>query len=241
MDQDNTVLARIGQSWRNALRDIVLIVVSIMIAFMLDAWWNGRQEEGRAARHRAALQHEFALILQGLKTHQVDVAHASGATRAILQEMGGRQPQSFADSLAALINSSYDVGVVVSQGGAVSAILSSGDIRLIGDDSLSYLLADWPVMVEELKSDNAILTASREQELRPRLLNMGVPESAVAANLEGLNLPPTRFRFDAMLILSDPGIESMFVSRLIRLRLLDDQLKIAVRSVERILTRLAQP
>src|SRR5687768_3911791 len=119
MEQGKTLMSRIGERWRNALRDVVLIVVSITIAFMLDAWWNGRQEDRRAARHTAALQHEFALTLAGLKTDQEDVARAMSATRAILQEMGGRRPQSFADSLARLINSSYDVGVILSQGGAL--------------------------------------------------------------------------------------------------------------------------
>ena len=238
MDQDKTLLSRIGQSWRNAFRDIMLIVVSITIAFTLDAWWNGRQEDRRANRHRAALQHEFAEILVGLRSDQEDITKASAATRELLREMGGRRPQHFADSLSRLINSSYDVGIIVSQGGALSAILSSGEIRLIRDDSLAYMLAHWPVVVEGLRYDNAILTASREQELRKRLITLGVPESAIATNLDGLNLPPTRFRFDPTVILSDPGIESMFVSRLVRLRRLDEQLEMAVRRVEHIRERL---
>ena len=36
------IMDRIGRSWRSAMRDVFLIVVSILIAFGLDAWWSGR-------------------------------------------------------------------------------------------------------------------------------------------------------------------------------------------------------
>jgi hypothetical protein len=239
MSEARSVMSRVGQSWRDALRDVVLIVASIIIAFMLDAWWDNREDSRRANKHLAALEHEFAGILVNLQSDRADLTRAMVATRALIGEMGGRQPESFADSLSGLINSSYDVGIYLSQGGALSAILSSGDILLIRDDSLSYLLAQWPLVVEELRSDHAILVASREQELRMRNIALGIPESAVAMHLEGLNLPPTRFRFNPSTFLGDAGIESMLVSRLIRLRLLDERAKSAVHHVDRILERLS--
>jgi hypothetical protein len=239
-DRRGSLLLRIGAAWRNALRDILLIVTSILIAFMLDAWWSNTQDRRNLRRHLAALEYEFADVSRTLRSNRVSITSATAATRSILQEMGSAKPQSFADSLAALINKSYDVSVVASQGGALSTILNSGDIRLVRDDSLAYLLAQWPVNVHALNSNNAILTASREQELRQRLIELDFPESAIASNIDELQLPPTRFPLNPNTVLLDPGIESMLVSRLIRLRILDKELQAALDHARKILDRLKQ-
>jgi hypothetical protein len=235
-----SIIARIGESWKSAFRDMLLIVASIIIAFALDAWWNGIQEEKRVSRHFHALEHEFKEARVGLEADKLEVESAIGATRAILAVMGTTQDQSFSDSLAYLLNASYDVGVYASAGGALSAILSSGDIGLIDDDSLSYLLAAWPARLGRLNADNDILTASREQELRLRLISLGVPESRVAANLKHLNLEPTKFAFDTNRILSDAGVESMLVSRLIRLKLVLEGVERASADAEQVVSRLAR-
>lgn len=239
MQRSNYLLNRIGGFWRDSFRDVVLIVVSILIAFTLDAWWSNIRDQRRLERHLNALIYEFNEADHNLRRDQNNITRAAAATRAILEEMGRGKPQSFADSLAALFNTSFDAAAMASLGGALSTILSSGDIELIEDDSLSYLLTQWPLQVERLNSENAILTANREQELRMRFVALGVPESVVAAHLgDWLNLPPTRFRFDPNIILRDPGVESMLVARLIRFRFLNSQLDIAIAQADRILARL---
>ena len=231
-------MTRIGESWRNAFRDIVLIVVSIIIAFMLDAWWDGRQETHRVSRHFDALRHEFQEEMTSLRADRTRINKAIRATRALLTVMGTSQDQSFSDSVTFLLNASYDVGVYASHGGALSALLSSGDIRLIEDDSLTYLLARWPARLGVLNADNEILTASREQELRMRLIALGIPESSIAAHLTDLNIPKTRFTFDPNRILGDAGVESMLVSRLIRLLLLRGEVDAAAADAEQVVARL---
>ena len=38
-----------GKGWRNGIRDVVLVVLSILIAFGLDAWWDHNGD--RRAEH----------------------------------------------------------------------------------------------------------------------------------------------------------------------------------------------
>jgi hypothetical protein len=240
MDNPKSLMARIGESWKSAFRDVSLIVVSIIIAFTLDAGWSGIQEEQRVSRHFDALEHEFKEALAGFQADKATIENAIRATRAMLAVMGTRQAPAFADSVTFLLNASYDVGIFAYEGGALSAILSSGDIRLIDDDSLSYLLAGWPARLGHLNADNQILTASREQELRPRLIALGIPEARIASNLEHLNLQPTKFPFDTNRILGDAGVESMLVSRLIRLILVLDGVEKASKDAEQVVSRLAR-
>ena len=237
-----SLLTRIGQSWRDAARDVTLIVVSITIAFALDAWWGGLQQSSRVDGHIAALRYEFTALLAELDSAHGEVVDATAATRAVLDVMGTQPPSEFGDSLGRLLNRSFDVGLdAPPQGGALSAILSSGDIRLIRDDSLAYMLAEWPLLVEELKLEGSLLTASREDQLRRRLMELRVPESAIARNLGSwLSLPPTRFPLDPAVILNDVAFESMLVSRLIRLRILEDELAEDIERAELILERLRE-
>lgn len=36
------IVDRIGKSWEASIRDVILIVISILIAFVLQTWWEGR-------------------------------------------------------------------------------------------------------------------------------------------------------------------------------------------------------
>lgn len=239
MERSNLLRARLVRAWRKSVRDVALIVVSILIAFALDAWWSDIQDQRRLDRHFRALMHEFGTAGGNLRRDRITLARGEAATRAILVEMGRPRPQSFGDSLTALFNASFDAAATATQGGALSTILNTGDMELITDDSLSYLLTQWPLWVERINSENAILTANREQELRARFVALGVPESAIAAHLgEWANLPPTRFRFDPNVILLDPGFESMLVARLIRFRFMNEEVTLAISHADRIVERL---
>ncbi len=42
-DTAGTLVDRLGRSWGSSFRDIFLIVASILIAFGLEAWWDGQR------------------------------------------------------------------------------------------------------------------------------------------------------------------------------------------------------
>ncbi len=56
---------------------------------------------------------------------------------------------------------------------------------------------------------------------------MGIPISRIAGNLEWLDIPETKFDFDARTLLASVALESMFVTRVVRLRFLEEAYLIA--------------
>ena len=60
-----SLLDRFATTWRDAGRDVVLIVVSIMIAFALDAWWDGLGERKAQREQVEALRSEFVTANTG--------------------------------------------------------------------------------------------------------------------------------------------------------------------------------
>ena len=63
-----TILDRVAKTWGDAARDVVLIVVSILIAFALDAWWQDRAERRVESEQIAALRSEFETARDTLKS-----------------------------------------------------------------------------------------------------------------------------------------------------------------------------
>lgn len=216
-----------AESWRDAVRDVALIVVSIIIAFSVDAWWEGRGERRDERDHLEALLAEFEGIHLELDAHLGEVTRSRGATEQILRLTGPSPPEMSADSLARLINHSFNVGVFASEGGALQALLASGGLSLIRSDSLSALLAEWPSLRESIGADVDLLVLNREQEIQDYLVQVGIPISRIASNLEWLDIPETKFDFDARTLLASVALESMFVTRVVRLRFLEEAYLIA--------------
>jgi hypothetical protein len=217
------------------MRDVVLIVVSIIIAFAVDAWWDELGEKRQEQDHLAALFAEFEVVRQQLDAQLFLVARSRGATEEILRLTGPSPPHVAADSIAGLINDSFNVGVFASAGGALQALLASGGLSLIQSDSLSALLAAWPSLRASIAANEEILVLNREEEIQDYLVQAGVPISRVASNLDWLDIPQTKFDLDAATLLSSVEMESMFVTRIIRLTLLNEAYTAAQEHVSKIL------
>lgn len=234
------LLERIGESWRTSLRDMVLIVVSILIAFGLDAWWEGQQDRAREQRHLEALLEEFQVYRHQLLDDLTDVEKADSAAQVVLEAMADASSSLEDDALARLFNEMFDIDVRPREGGALAALVSSGDVGLLQDEDLARLLLEWPMYIQELRANGEILVFNREEEIRPRLKELGMAEARIAANLSDLGLPESRFRFAAEAILNDVSMESALVSRRVRLLNLHRNVNRAVTQVEEILERLGQ-
>jgi hypothetical protein len=81
----------------------------------------------------------------------------------------------------------------------------------------------------------------REEKIQDYLTSAGVPISRVAGNLERLDIPGSRFDFDVIGTLSSVPFESMFVTRAVRSRLLEESYLSAQKHVSRTIRLLRSP
>lgn len=159
---DGSVMQRIGRSWRGALLDIVLIVGSILIAFALDAWWDGR---ARAEEEHEALS-ALAEELRGSRV-ELDSVIAFNEQRRdgaiYFVRLAGRDPHGLPlDSLVFAFEGSGGGMTFDPSLGATEAIVSSG-LGLIRNAELRAQIAAWPGMLGEIEVDQAAIVERWEK------------------------------------------------------------------------------
>jgi hypothetical protein len=152
-------------SLKTALRDAVLIVVSILIAFALDAWWDGQSKAAEEREALTALKAELA---------------ASRAELDSVMAFNVRQIKRVDRYLDGRFNAEADGEVldVFSGGltfdpsiGAIEAILAGGLDRVTSLE-LRAAIAAWPGVLREIDVDQWIMV-DRYNALQDVLVTQG--------------------------------------------------------------------
>lgn len=129
--------------WRGMFGDIVVVVIGILIAFALDSWWSSRATRVREEVHLQALHSDFTQNLERLRfVIKVEGRIAAASRRLLILARSGELPQ--ADTLRGLL-----LGQVFTSTrfepvmGGYEAIVSSGGLTQIRDDTLRTALAEF--------------------------------------------------------------------------------------------------
>ena len=142
---------------RSALAEGILIVVSILVAFAIDAWWEERQERAEEVRILESLRAEFhanaEYMPEFIEAHRRTTFYAKQITeRMEAAGPGGKFSVSVAELAQILQNRSTDP-----QTGALDAILQSGELRFIGNRGIRESLAQWPRLVVDATENEQLL------------------------------------------------------------------------------------
>lgn len=125
------------------LLEMLVVVASILIAFSLDAWWNRRAERNAEAAHLQALQSDFeqnVSRLRALITREEQIADASRRLLLLATSTDSPAPADSVSDLVGQVFSSVRFDPVM---GAYEAVVSSGGLAQLGDDSLRLALAEF--------------------------------------------------------------------------------------------------
>lgn len=159
----------LGTDWIRALRDLVIVVLGILVAFSLDAWWSQRADQAQERSILEGLYAEFSANLESLEATMTEHRRTLDDSRQLLQLIGPVSEAHDAeqlDSLVAcfLVSPSFDPTT-----GNLSALLSSGTLHLISNDSLRVKVAAWKDMLIEMKQEEAEAELFIEQQILPFL------------------------------------------------------------------------
>ena len=89
-------------SWARLLAEAVAIVVSILIAFGLDAWWDESREAAEERRHLVAIAADFEANQALVVRYENMYGEVDRGTRELIEMLEGRNPEvsvSVPDSL----------------------------------------------------------------------------------------------------------------------------------------------
>ncbi len=142
---------------RSTVREIAILVIGIMIAFSLDAWWD-------KVSVQSGLQEHAGLVLDELRTTEERLESAvtrhklyAENARWLAQQLESAEPNSIVSvpdtTLASLmLQSTIDIGV-----SSVTSFLNSGGTSLIGNPADRTLIRSWPTTVEDIMDDQLYL------------------------------------------------------------------------------------
>lgn len=192
VESQSSVVDRVGVSWGHALRDVLLIVVSIMIAFSLDAWWDGKARIAQEHEALTALHSELEASRIELDSVVVHNELLVARARLLLDLDRSSIERLNRDSLVFAYGGlnggmTFDPSV-----GAIDAILAGG-LDLVTEVRLRAAIAAWPGMLREIEVDQWAIVerweklsdALIEAELRIDYLDIRLEGATVETGLLG--------------------------------------------------------
>ena len=143
--------------WKRLTAEAGAIVISILLAFAIDAWWDDRRDQQAEQWLLQRLKADFVEIQSSLQLIEQEHRETSAACIALLNfPMGTPLPASpEVDRMVALVfltSRTFNPG-----SGAAAAFLNNEGASLVENQPLANLLLAWPGVVEELKEEDAFL------------------------------------------------------------------------------------
>ena len=171
--------------WPRILAEGTAIVVSILLAFLIQTWWESRDDAKQEQALLAALAEDFAQadeLLSVAKSMHIMTARA-GEQLITLGETGN-VPEADQNGVDLLISNHFARATFDPPMGTVQSVLGSGRIDLLTSPELVAELTQWSSVVTQLHN--------LEIEARSHFYNRIYPYLAARINLKDLDkgMPP---------------------------------------------------
>lgn len=138
-----------------ALGEIVLVMIGILLALQVDTWNQNRIDRNTEQDAIVSLLEEFKLNKERIERKQEKRINALNMLNIYAQAAtSGRVSDSL---MQATHTSDLFPGITNPSFGIIKSLISSGEVNLIQNDSLRYLLADWEDQTENLRENEEIL------------------------------------------------------------------------------------
>lgn len=138
-----------GPPWRRVLTEGAVIVMSILLAFGVDAWWDARQDRREVAAMAATLAVEIEEASRRLDGAIGVHVGAMCNARSWLSVTSGTP----LDSVARIVNRATFHRTPNLSLSAVEGVLSSGQLATIRDDDLRTWISAWPGVREDFDEE----------------------------------------------------------------------------------------
>ena len=138
----------------------MVIVGSILLAFGIDAWWNGQQERSEGDRIVVALERDLVDTRADLVNTVAEMEAVEDTIMLLLEHAAGREPEFDQERLHVLAQQAFAIPAPEERLSTYEEIVGSGRLRLIQSDSLRLSLA---ILVNEVSD-----LRGWEEQLRQR-------------------------------------------------------------------------
>jgi hypothetical protein len=152
--------------WKRTAVEATAIVISILLAFAIDAWWAEKKEREVEHRTLLALRSDFMAsneeldgLLQGLANARINFMRFQSATPAELTKIDAELVRPIVTSL--VTPASYEPVTATHD-----ALSNDGRLGLISDSELLRHLSNWQRALDDIESNSIDLRAESVRVLR---------------------------------------------------------------------------
>lgn len=172
--------------WKHISVEGAAIVISILLAFAIDAWWDERKDSKFEDEAILGLVDEYeghVRSLQIAKDLHLRI-HRAVASLISACHTGTYQSDEFDIDQATfwlLVPPTTDLG-----SGVLDTLMSSGQIKLISNKQLRFQLTEWESVLDELKDDEQNGSKIVHEIVAPYLTQHGVPVAYTPSTSEAI-------------------------------------------------------
>jgi len=199
-----------------------VIVVSILLAFAVDAWWEERIARNFEVEQLVRVSAELEANSERLQRKLNTISAAIEGAGEFISWMGPKPIDVSADVYRKQWGKFYSIGTLSVLRSAAQDYLATGRAGKARHEDIRRALAEWHTYAVELEDQYDLLRVAHAhindylQDLVP-LLHIIVASGVVDENLA------SKFPFDHGEVLADPLMESRMAIYLIRLEFVLDQ------------------
>jgi hypothetical protein len=159
--------------WPRFLTEGVVIVASILLAFWIDAWWDGRKDKLEEKEILIGLEIEFVDLAERLdRWTEYNRTGVELIGEYLSDAVSGMDLNDIQRTFfyARIVN-------VLDQGGAIDALLASGRLEKITDREIRARLLMWPDWLEDIHTNDLSARSFSTQEIQRFLIGNGHPQT----------------------------------------------------------------
>jgi hypothetical protein len=155
--------------WKRISAEGAAIVVSILLAFSIQAWWDDRNELKLEQRLLAALLVEFEQNGELLRQAREEYERRYVDARRVLELMDGDPAEINEKEFDRLVGSMLRRQTFHLESGAHDGLLAAGELSLIRDEVLRNRLAAWPSYAAEWSEEQEFVFSFVAEVMVPYL------------------------------------------------------------------------
>lgn len=228
-----------GVQWRRLLIEGVVIVVSILLAFAIDAWWDEQQEEEQARDQVARVVSELQANINILEDQIERMAAATETSRELMARIKP-DPEPFSrEEWPRIFNSLFSSDTISLPNSATNNFLSSG--QLVDAPWTSIRLELSQVIAASRVAERRSLELRAKREPINDLVGEHVPtRDTTLSHPVMVAYTPSEFPYDPTTLLSDMAFENQMAEFAIRMELNLDQYRTLLERYKQVLTEIEE-
>ena len=159
-----------GLPWRRLAVESTAIILSILLAFAIDASWDEFKERNREEAFLVSLLSDFEeariRIDDSAARHNAFIVTANELLQFHEAGAASIDPEALAAKLGAVF---FDWETLYLPSGSRDALFASDDIEIIGNETLRAMLAAWPSRVADAAEDDSMIANDVMTQMAPYL------------------------------------------------------------------------